>query len=158
MSRTLFILLVMPHWFALGHSLEVNLLACREITMDAQRLRCLDNAIAELPAAELSINEKSENIQKPTNTQSPLGEKYIQQKNNSNKKEQSFSLLKAYKNRQKQWVFELDNGQHWQQNEARYLPTPKAFPVQVTISEGLFGAFNLKADYLNKTVKVKRIH
>ena len=88
----------------------------------------------------------------------PLGEKYIQKKNSATKNEHVFNMLKAYKNRKKNWVFELDNGQHWQQNEARYLPSPKVFPIKVTISEGMFGAYNLRAEYLNKTVKVKRIH
>jgi len=158
MSRTLFILLVMPHWFAFGNALEANLVECREIIIDAQRLRCLDNAIADLQTAELSINEKSENHQKQTNTLPPLGEKYIQKKNSATKNEHVFDMVKAYKNRKKHWIFELENGQRWQQNEARYLPSPKVFPVKVTISEGMFGAYNLRAEYLNKSVKVKRIH
>ena len=126
--------------------------------INAERLRCLDDAIAVLQIAEVSSNESEQNLKIHPNTLTPLGEKYIQKKNSATKNEHVFNMLKAYKNRKKNWVFELDNGQHWQQNEARYLPSPKVFPIKVTISEGMFGAYNLRAEYLNKTVKVKRIH
>lgn len=152
------ILLISPHFFAYSDSLKDNLLDCRAIIIDAERLSCLDDAIAVLQITELSGNETGENHKKQPNTLTPLGEKYIQKKNSTAKKEHVFNMLKAYKNRKKHWVFEFDNGQRWQQNEARYLPSPTVFPVKVMISEGMFGAYNLKAEYLNKTVKVKRIH
>lgn len=154
------ILLVFPIFFAFGHSLEANLLHCRAMIIDSQRLKCLDNAIAVLQITEGTGNGTNENNAKHSNTSTPLGEKYIQQKHSkidANKKEHGFSMVKAYKNRKKHWIFELDNGQRWQQNEARYLPSPKVFPVKVIIYEGTFGAYNLRAEYLNKTVKVKRI-
>lgn len=152
------ILLMFPHFFTYGDPLKDNLLDCREIVVDAERLSCLDEAIAVLKVSGHNGNETNKNHQKPLNTVSPLGEKYIQKKNSTTKKEHVFNLLKAYKNRKKHWVFELDNGQHWQQNEARYLPSPTEYPVKVVISQGTFGAYNLTAQYLNKTVKVKRIH
>ena len=155
------ILLIFTQFYAYGDSLETNLLHCREIIIDVERLSCLDNAIAVLQITSVSDGVKSDNPPKQAKILPPLGEKYIQKqhsKNSAKNKEQSFSLVKAYKNRKKHWVFELDNGQQWQQNEPRYLPSPKEFPVKVTISEGMFGAYNLRAEYLNKTVKVKRIH
>ena len=155
------ILLIFTQFFAYGHPLEANLLHCRDIIIDAERLSCLDDAIAELQNTAVSDNKTHENPAKQPKTLTPLGEKYIQKKHSKNSaknKEHSFSLVKAYKNRKKHWVFELENGQRWQQNEPRYLPSPKEFPVKVTIYEGMFGAYNLRAEYLNKTVKVKRIH
>jgi hypothetical protein len=152
------ILLISPHFFAYGDSLEANLLECRAIIIDVERLSCLDDAIAALQIKELSDNESDKNDKIHPNTVTPLGEKYIQKKSSAKAKEHGFSMVKAYKNRKKHWVFELDNGQRWQQNEPRYLPSPKVFPVKVMLSEGKFGGYNLKAKYLNKTVKVKRIH
>ena len=124
-------------------------------------MRCLDDTIAGFQITEPSGKEAEKNHPKHVNTSTQLGEKYIQQNQNDDSdknQEHSFSLVNAYQNRKKQWVFELDNGQLWQQNEARYLPSPKLFPVKVTISEGMFGAYNLRAEYINKTVKVKRTH
>ncbi len=155
------ILLIFTQSFAYGDPLEANLLHCREMIIDAKRLSCLDDAIAVLQITQVRENETTENDTKQSNTSTPLGEKYILDKHrthSASKKEQQFSMVKAYKNRHKNWVFELDNGQRWQQNEARYLPSPKVFPVKVMLSEGMFGAYNLRAKYLNKTVKVKRIH
>ena len=152
------ILLISPHFFTYSDSLKDNLLDCRAIIIDAERLSCLDDAIAILQVTELSGNETDEDHKNPPNKLTSLGDKYIQKKNSSSNKEHVFNMLKAYKNRKKHWVFELDNGQHWQQNEARYLPSPTVFPVKVKISQGMFGAYNLTAEYLNKTVKVKRIH
>jgi hypothetical protein len=151
------ILLISPHYFAYGDSLEANLLNCRAIIIDSERLSCLDDAIAALHITELSDNESQKNEKIDPNTLTPLGEKYIHKKNSVTKNEHVFDMVKAYKNRKKHWIFELENGQRWQQNEARYLPSPSVFPVKVTISEGKFGAFNLWAEYLKKTVKVKRI-
>ena len=66
-------------------------------------------------------------------------------------------LLATYRDSKRRWVFELDNEQIWQQIEPAYLPKPKHLPVQVKISKGVFGSHNLRADYIGKTVKVKRL-
>lgn len=68
-----------------------------------------------------------------------------------------FQLLNAYRDRKDRWTFEFENGQVWRQTEARYLPRPGALPSAVTISEGVFGSYDLRADYISKSVKVKRI-
>ena len=157
-------LLVAPHCGAYSDTLEDQLLACRTITTDVERLRCLDKAIAVLQPTAPKANEIERTVNKPKQDYKvkakpapELGEKYLKDNDNPGEKEQVFNLIKAYKGHSERWVFEFENGQKWQQNEARYLPVPPQYPVKVTISEGTFGAYNLRADYLNKRVKVKRI-
>lgn len=53
-------------------------------------------------------------------------------------------------------VFELDNGQVWQQSAAgRYEYSGEDRPVIIT--RGFLGSFSLQAEGLNRTVRVKRI-
>lgn len=53
-------------------------------------------------------------------------------------------------------VFELDNGQVWQQTEAgRYEYSGE--DREVIITRGFLGSFSLQAEGLNRTVRVKRV-
>ena len=52
---------------------------------------------------------------------------------------------------------QVENGEVWQQTEPRYLPKLEDFPVQVDISEGVFGSYDLRAEDFGKVVKVKRL-
>lgn len=62
-------------------------------------------------------------------------------------------VVKRKKDPYGKWVITLDNGQVWKQSES----TSFSFPSeQVTIERGLLGAFYLRADGQNKSIKVKR--
>ena len=87
-----------------------------------------------------------------------MGEKYLpKRESGETQKRASLSLIDIYKDRNSRWVFKLEDGQVWQQTEARYLQKPKELPVVVTISEGVFGSYDLRAEFLSKKVKVKRL-
>lgn len=63
------------------------------------------------------------------------------------------TVVKRKKDPYGKWVITLDNGQVWKQSES----TSFSFASdQVTIERGLLGAFYLRADGQNKTIKVKR--
>ena len=66
-------------------------------------------------------------------------------------------LIAVYQDNKERWNFKFDNGEVWQQIETRYLPKLENFPVQVDISEGVFGSHNLRAEDFGKVVKVKRL-
>ncbi len=63
-----------------------------------------------------------------------------------------------YKDNKKRWVFEFENGQVWRQTEPGYLPKQKDLPIQVDISNGVFGSHDLRAENFGKPIKVKRIN
>lgn len=57
-------------------------------------------------------------------------------------------------------VLALDNGQVWQQLDgdiARFTPRSRAEHMQVTISRGLFGSYNLQFAGQNALYKVRRV-
>jgi hypothetical protein len=66
-------------------------------------------------------------------------------------------LIAVYQDNKERWNFEFDNGEVWQQIEPRYLPKLESFPVQVDISEGVFGSYDLRAEGFGKVVKVMRL-
>jgi hypothetical protein len=55
------------------------------------------------------------------------------------------------------WNFKFDNGEVWQQIEARYLSVPKDLPAAVIISEGVLGSYDLRIGETGRTIKVKRL-
>ena len=101
---------------------------CSEIIDDMARLRCYDNNDNkfEAPATNLQTDDS-------------LGEKYLRKDDShESDRESSLQLVQAYKSKQELWVFEFENGQVWQQIEARYLSVPKDLPAAVIISQGDF--------------------
>ena len=73
------------------------------------------------------------------------------------KTSRSYDLIAVYQDNKARWKFKFNNGEVWQQIEPRYLPKLENFPVQVDISEGVFGSYDLRAEDFGKLVKVKRL-
>ena len=137
---------------------------CSEIIGDMARLRCYDNNAKKFEANSgfaTSIAALPANTEAPaTNLQTDdsLGEKYLtKDDSHESDRESSVQLVQAYKNKQELWVFEFENGQAWQQIEARYLSVPKDLPAAVIISQGVFGSYDLRSGETGRTIKVKRL-
>ena len=54
-------------------------------------------------------------------------------------------------------VFELENGQAWQQTDGTEFNIPAVTNPAVTIEQGLVGAWNLKIEGYNRTARVTRV-
>jgi len=67
------------------------------------------------------------------------------------------TLIKATKNKYRRYSFYLDNGQIWQQLEARYLNIPKNMPVAASLTQGALASYNLQIDDKPRVIKVKRV-
>jgi len=128
------------------------------------RLRCYDNNANKFEAnfgCATSIAALPANTEAPaTNLQTDdsLGEKYLtKDDSHESDRESSLQLVQAYKSKQELWVFEFENGQAWQQIEARYLSVPKDLPAAVFISQGVLGSHDLRIGETGRTIKVKRL-
>jgi hypothetical protein len=137
---------------------------CSEIIDDMARLRCYDNnadKFEEISGRATSIAALPANTEAPaTNLQTDdsLGEKYLpEDDSHESDRESSLQLVQAYKSKRELWVFEFENGQAWQQIEARYLSVPKDLPAAVIISEGVLGSYDLRIGESGRTIKVKRL-
>ena len=133
--------------------LEELLSSCSKVENDTKRLACFDELMpsnAGQPIAEKSSVKDSNGDE--------LGQKYLEKPQESKPKtSRSYNLIAVYQDNKERWNFKFDNGEVWQQIEPRYLPKLENFPVQVDISEGVFGSHNLRAEDFGKVVKVKRL-
>jgi len=117
------------------------LLGCSNIEVDAERLNCVDKLILSIAGQSSVESVESQSAQELVTQRSP-----------------SYDLIAAYKDNDERWIFEFDNGEVWQQTEPRYLPTLENLPVRVTISEGVFGSHDLRAENYGRPVKIKRLN
>ncbi len=53
--------------------------------------------------------------------------------------------------------FHLDNGNVWQQQEARYFPYPRAGSFDVEIDRGMLGDYQLRVDGRGRMVRIRRV-
>ena len=98
--------------------------------------------VTEKPSGDDSLDEE-------------LGQKYLRKSRTP--LSPTFTMIAAFKDYKKRWNFEFDNGQVWRQLEPRYLPRLD-LPVQVKISKGVLGSYDLRAVRFGKPVKVKRLN
>ena len=151
--------------FADNNELRDLLLDCSAIEKNTQRLVCVDKIIRSLAEQQIVLPTGVQSIDLQTAEKTPviefsdneLGQKYLR-KSQARATSTSYYLIAAYKDHQKRWNFEFDNGQVWQQLEPRYLSKPKHLPVKVSISEGVFGSHNLRAESFANPVKVRRLN
>jgi len=66
-------------------------------------------------------------------------------------------VTKAEQSRNGKWIYHLDNGQIWRQNEARYVAKPKVLPLACEIIAGVLNSYALKLGTKGRLVKVKRL-
>lgn len=144
---------------ASNSGLRESLLSCSKVENNEERLKCVDTiilSIASQPGPEDSITEKLPSNDSVSNESTreilPEPQEATAQTSLSHK------LIAAYRDDKKRWNFELDNGEVWQQVEPRYLPKLENLPVPVSISNGVFGSHDLRADNFGKAVKVKRLN
>jgi len=137
---------------------------CSGIVDDTSRLHCYDR-IAKESAANSKRATSTTALPADTgasaetpNTDAQLGEKYLAKgDSHESDQESTMQLVHAYKDRQRLWIFEFGNGQVWQQLEARYLSVPEDLPADVTVSQGVFGSYDLRIGQSGRTTKVKRL-
>jgi len=146
--------------------LEELLLRCSKVENDAKRLACFDELVPSNAGQPTAENIELQGTQEPIAEKSSdkdskgdeLGQKYLEKPQESKPKtSRSYNLIAVYQDNKERWNFKFDNGEVWQQIEPRYLPKLENFPVQVDISEGVFGSHNLRAEDFGKVVKVKRL-
>ncbi len=53
--------------------------------------------------------------------------------------------------------FHLDNGNVWQQQEARYFPYPRAGSFDVEIDRGMLGDYQLRVEGRGRMVRIRRV-
>jgi len=111
----------------------------------------------QLPAAtskRLIKEQVQEQVQKP---EAQMGQKYLRDITKQVNQRIAVNLTKAKKDVHQRWMYYFDNGQVWQQQEARYMSRIKQFPVSAEIEEGILGSHNLTFDGSSKVFKVRRI-
>jgi len=86
-----------------------------------------------------------------------MGHKYLRDTTKQVNQRIAVNLTKAKKDVHQRWMYYFDNGQVWQQQEARYMSRIKQFPVSAEIEEGILGSHNLTFDGSSKVFKVRRI-
>jgi|GEM_PF-4408866 len=107
----------------------------------------------QLPAAT-SKRLIKEQVQEP---EAQMGQKYLRDITKQVNQRIAVNLTKAKKDVHQRWMYYFDNGQVWQQQEARYMSRIKQFPVSAVIEEGILGSHNLTFDGSSKVFKVRRI-
>lgn len=147
--------------------LRDSLLSCSKVENNVERLECVDQlilSIANQPAAESITRRRppetaTEKLATNDSSASELGQKDLTEPQKATAQTSlSHNLIAAYKDDKERWNFELDNGEVWQQIEPRYLPRLESLPVPVSISNGVFGSHDLRAENFGKAVKVRRLN
>lgn len=115
----------------------------------------------QLPAAtskrlikEQVQEQVKEQVQKP---EAQMGQKYLRDTTKQVNQRIAVNLTKAKKDVHQRWMYYFDNGQVWQQQEARYMSRIKQFPVSAVIEQSILGSHNLTFDGSSKVFKVRRI-
>ena len=111
---------------------------CKRITKDAKRLACYD----ELFGREASNEAVARNP--PTSPVTDIETR----------------LIGDFTGWSGRTVFTLDNGEVWQQTKnyiSDYSPRSPIPQPKVTITKGMFGAYNMRIEGIKRTVQVKRV-
>ena len=131
---------------ATAQDLTADIAKCAAIMDSGQRLACYD-AAARRPAAKPELGR--EQLPKPSNSPAP------EEADSVTATATTISLTSTGR-----LVLVFDNGQVWQQIEgdsARFIAPGKADTMQVMISRGLFGSYNLQFAGHNALYKVRRV-
>jgi len=161
-----------------GPELRAELVLCKSIRADSDRLGCVDALLNRLevapqsePAVEIGTLDNPAPVEavEPAQTHEPaqtqevaeLGVEDISRpKRKKKSKAVSLTLAEAGKNRLGKYYFVFENGQRWQQagSETRSLRLPKsAEGTRVTIRRGAFGSHVLSIDGDRRSIKVVRL-
>ncbi len=141
---------------------------CAAITNAAERLFCFDSLAAQLEGADISTlpspasqtQSKPAAAQRTTATataaaqQDDFGLEMQQARDSADQIQSRFDG--AFNGWDGDTVFKLENGQVWRQSESGRLSLKAERPM-ITIKRGWFGAYYLKVEGANKSIKVKRI-
>jgi hypothetical protein len=153
--------------FATERDLEDSLIGCARYEDATLRLQCVDELISEVrngSTAEQTQPSRT-SIATAKNVAEPgLDHDIVSQESSYEhdepetriSPESTYNLIGTYQDKRKRWYFEFENGETWRQTEARFVPTIKEFPIQVSISKSVFGSHNLRSKEFGKPVKVKR--
>jgi len=157
-----------------------QLLACQEITVSEERLRCFDAVLADpqdsrdQAPTELSDSrvttavseEPAEQVAEPTNTDEELIAQFGASDLPAEKDEEALKELRAVvthyeETRSGRQMFTLENGQVWRQisgdRRSLYIPRRRDEPLEVIIKPGALGSHSLRLTTAKRTIKVERI-
>ncbi|PCI66860.1 MAG: hypothetical protein COB38_09940 [Gammaproteobacteria bacterium] len=159
--------------------IKANLLACKDIESNTDRLDCFDRVVVSqndtsrsaITGDKVKLAEESSIIlltQTPTKTESadkirerkqsnssPIASNFGMEFADQDAKVESF-LVAEFTSWKKGMKLKLKNGQIWKVINARSGYRRMTNP-SITISRGFFGSFDAKIEGLNAKVKVKRI-
>lgn len=162
-------------------TLEKLTTECATLKDDSTRLACYDNylivsrdistTLNPIPDNSSALKEKPKNINTQITAETKLqqalknkqlrkkelGEKYIPKKGEVNDNRYTFTLVRTEKDPRDRWLFFFENGQVWRQLEARYMRRVKDTPVEVFITEEIFGSYRLQIANTKKRIKVQRV-
>lgn len=180
-TQALFALLVYALIGTAGASTQSEIEKCAAITNAAERLFCFDNLAASLkkdsaPVKGMARTPAAPGTSMPTSMPRETREAdagsgtspAAAQKDDNAEfgledqkvRESASSIRSRYKGSFNGWsgdtVFELENGQVWQQSDGGRMAMKAESPM-ITITRGWFGAYFLKVDGYNKRIRVKRI-
>lgn len=138
--------------------LAPNLLAAIKPTPALSSPAAVNHVTSENDARAVEAHEDAQPLHEASRRHagSAFGDKYLE-KNKVSESSLNVTLVHAFKDKSQRWVFEFDNGQVWQQLEARYLKIDMSSKITGELSEGIFGSYDLKLHPSSKTIKVKRL-
>lgn len=146
---------LLPLLLALGsHSAQESNQLTAQVQLNANKSP-MPAATSKLLIKEQVQEQVQAHVQKP---EAQMGQKYLRDTTKQVYQRIAVNLTKAKKDVHQRWMYYFDNGQVWQQQEARYMSRIKQLPVSAVIEEGILGSHNLTFDGSSKVFKVRRIH
>lgn len=169
MKRLIVFSLVTGASFGLANADTVtDIQKCAAVKNAAERLFCYDNlaaslstpaAAAERPAPAAARSEPPPPKAKPEKAAAAAGEEDFGLEMKKIR-EGAEEIQSRYDGKFEGWdgdtIFRLENGQVWQQTDSGRLVFTADRPL-ITIRRGWFGAYYLKVQGANKSIRVKRI-
>jgi hypothetical protein len=178
MSFPCFILIAVPSYASDRYSLLiVELESCYSILKPLERVKCFDQitkahsnerletstkrqaSIEEImPTAELENKERIPVAIDRERAKAEAGKEHLKHRDESEQnKIIQYVLVKTRKDKLERWRFYFENGQVWRQSEVGRISSIRNYPINSTLSSGLFGSYRLTIGDSKRSIKVKRV-
>lgn len=152
---------------------DERLATCAQIENPLQRLVCFDELAAngnyqqaeqsqannrgrgKGRGAERSQGRGQDRGQSESNRADDFGREHRQERQSEDADKRYIEIVKTTKDPYGRWIFELANGQRWQQTDSNTYQLPDG--VDYYIERGVLNSFYLGRSDINSRIKVKRI-
>ncbi len=145
---------------AQGDGLKADLLACKSLEKDKERLKCLDAVLSSIDERTV-LGEASESAQeRPDDEFGAVDLAKEREKEKNSPKVMTASLVEIARNNRGKYVIILDNGQIWRQLRAdtsRLLIPRDKSGQEVTIKRRSLGAHTFSFTKDKRSIRVERI-